>query len=188
MGAAGGVGAAQVIGWVVTGIVFVINFGWNIANRRHANDLAREIRQENHQNEVWDRHRIRIEERLSGFVTFVENLPGQALTSAGGQKKAVDLALWGYQLNVAHDGLGRALTDADQSQYCHGTNWRQKANGRYDGAESSWDTILALLEKAGEVKKVSEQVELLKEMIGSALEIETAVRFEINDVEHLYRP
>ncbi|MHA6333186.1 hypothetical protein ACXYL9_05830 [Qipengyuania sp. CAU 1752] len=184
----GGIGAPHIVGWVVTAAAFGGNLWWNWLNRKHANQLADDIRTEGFQKEIWDRHRGRIETQLEEFVTFVLNLPAQILAFPGDAEQAISLDIFELNLNVAHDGLARALSETNNSAYCHGEHWEEKAFGKQYDSEQSWDLLLSGFARAGRCKKRHTQVDALKELKAHALEIEYEVRVEIRKQEYRYHP
>ena len=188
MAAGGGIGAAQILGWIVTGAAFGGNLLWNWLNRRHTNRVAETIRLEQYAKEVWERHRIRIESRLEEFVSCVQELPGQMLTYPGFAERAASMDIWGYNLTLLHDSLARALAQADHSAYCEGSSWQAAAAGRDHGTEHSWDLAMTAFEQAREAVDEESQLTLINSLAPYALEIELLIHHKIQEADYRYQP
>ncbi|MEM9087082.1 MAG: hypothetical protein AAGB23_14265 [Pseudomonadota bacterium] len=186
----GAIGAAHVLGWVVTALAFAGNLFWNWRNRQHIDETAQQIRVDQHKRDVWDRHRSRIEERLEGLTSFVAKLPSQVAAMMPREKKdkAVPLKMFILELNAEHDALSSALSDTDDSAYCHGSRWAEKAYGDVSEQESSWDVLLERIQKASRCRKLDNQIDILTQLQAPMREIELAVRAEIRENEFCYQP
>lgn len=187
MAADQGIALSQWIGWGVTALAFAGNLYWNALNREHTNKIANDIRRENFERDVWERHRARIDDRLEELTSYVSELPGQLLALPL-PSDSKTLEIWGYNLTLLHDSLARALTEADASAYCDGSAWEALASGNVHGSESSWDLVLSLFEEARISETEDARLKKLKKMNVYVMEIERVIRARMRDADFRYQP
>lgn len=178
----------QIVGWLLTAAAFAGTMYWNFANRRHTNRIANDIRREKFEQDVWERHRARIDSRLEELTSFVSNLPGQILAMPPGINHEPQLEIWGLNLSLLHDSLARALAEADQSIHCNGDDWEIAAQGATHGTEKSWDIVLSLFGQASSENDIKVSIKHLRSMNSYTLEIERLIRRKMQAADYHYEP
>lgn len=136
---AAGVLTKDVIGWTLTGIGLLINFGFNIWNRFYTDKLARELRQSTFGLEEWKSHRTAITTRLGDFEAAGDRLLSLARGDHAAPALREELNKEGRQLMMAHEALLRALLRAGDG------SWEQYGFGSYLAGESDWDRLNSIL-------------------------------------------
>jgi hypothetical protein len=188
----GGVGGAAVaavatkdiVGWSVTAFVLIVNLSWNYLNRRHTDQVAREIRERSFDWDEWKAKRAAITTRLEDFDAAVDRV----LALSRGDHKAADLKkelmAENRSLISAHEALIRALDRQG------GHEWIDLAYGPANpSGETSWDLLNAIL---GNVASYGSDAKAIRASLMPAAdrsnEITRAINVRLKDVTHQHDP
>jgi hypothetical protein len=183
-----GVHTAQVVGWIVTFVAFLGNLVWNWRNRLHTNELAANLRFEQHSRDNWSRLRARIESKLDELVEAACEAPSTVKALPDGSTASQVLEMLNLDLVGKQDRLARALQEADVSHYTNYEDWANAGSGLPHGNETSWDLLLAKFEEAGQAANEADVFARLVEMRPFALEIEHAVKEKVRGQEWFFEP
>lgn len=125
---------------MIAGLSLVITVGWNFLNRRHTDQVAREIRSESFDLEQWKETRTEITRALREFEDAAS---GIGLLSRGGhsaEQLLTELDRENMKLAQKHVALTRELDRA-----AFQPSWVVYAYGGVVAGESDWDRLNSVL-------------------------------------------
>lgn len=143
----GGVQTWQIIGWVVTIGGTVASLVWNYINQSKTTNLGMQIRQEQREFENWGRIRVKLEERSQAFLTHIMAVEAQLPALPADKTQEQFFKILNILLVNCEDDLASAIKEARASSDCKALMTNTFGTGKLHGQESSYDLLLAEMDK-----------------------------------------